>query len=228
VAAATESTRAAALTHFEYLMGEFGCGCDEATTATAYVAPSTAAVFPANRPSRSAKPFPPQASIPDAAIDNRIGRGTDLTEMILRLDAAIEPYTRAIVLLVLMAVAAFAALLLSSEPESPRNVEPPLAQARPIPQGAAYQSERTDSDVESTSKAEVNRATERVAPTAIGPASNRRADTPPVATLSNEIRPAPPEAVADVSIYPSSDLPAHEAPQEARQHDSVPPTHSYK
>lgn len=77
-------------------------------------------------------------------------------------------------------------------------------------------------------------------PTARGPASFRIVDSPPVATLSDKIQPAPPEAIAKETGYPSVALPTRstsellpsnrsdEAAQEARQRELTPPTTSFK
>lgn len=241
-AAASLSTNTSSppLTHFEYLMGEFGLDCTQ--EAPEYVAPLMPGTDSAGLAERRSEPISPPANAPPPGTVRFHQRNVDWTEIVLRLDAAIEPYTRAIVLLVLMAVAAFTVLLLkSSDEETPTQSEPPLAQAEPIPATSVAAPPEPEARPDRAPNASgMTNASESAEPTARGPAGNRPVDVPPEATLSSDIQPAPPEAIADSSTYPSTSLPgqptaklpssepAADAPREARQPNPAEPIHPYK
>ena len=240
VATPATSSSSPTLTHFEYLMGEFGLDCTPA--APEYVSSQIPGTDAAGLLERRSEPIAPPVNVPPPRKGQLQRRNVDWTEIVLRLDAAIEPYTRAIVLLVLMAVAAFTVLLLkSSDEETPIQSEPTLAQTERnrAPSTAARPQPKAPPD-RAPKPSGMTATTKPTTPTAQGPAGIRPVDVPPVATLSSDIRTAPPEAIADPSTYPSTSLPGQsmaklpssepvtDAPREARQSDASEPIHPYK
>ncbi|MEX2171792.1 MAG: hypothetical protein WD851_20905 [Pirellulales bacterium] len=235
-ATAIAAPNAPPLTHFEYLMGEFGFDCDAAPPLPC---PVVAAPAPPSATPLWQHAAPPSPRTTLAA--QRLGRH-GWAEIVLRIDAAIEPYTRAIVLLVLMAVAAFTVLLLrSSEDPAPTQLNVPLVQVEGVsPSASATQPKTVGQPKQEAKRPNPSRDTQAKSLTAEGPAGGRSASSPPIATLSNDIQPASPEAIADTVPYPSTFLPAStsvgssthhpadESPQEARQRGQVAPIHPYK
>lgn len=238
-ATAIAAPNAPPLTHFEYLMGEFGFDCDAAPPLPCPVAPAPAP--PSSTPLwQHAEPQSPRTTLAAQRL-GRLGQH-GWAEMVLRLDAAIEPYTRAIVLLVLMAVAAFTVLLLrSSEDPAPTQLNVPLVQVEGVSRAASATQPQTLGQAKQEAKRpNPVRPTQAKKLTAQGPGSGRPASSPPIATLSNDIQPASPEAFANAAAYPSTHLPAStsvgssayhpadEPPQEARQRGQAAPIHPYK
>lgn len=232
-ATAIAAPNAPPLTHFEYLMGEFGFDCDAAPPLPCPVAPAPPSATPLWQ---HAAPPSPRTTL--AA--QRLGRH-GWAEIVLRIDAAIEPYTRAIVLLVLMAVAAFTVLLLrSSEDPAPTQLNVPLVQVEGVSRStSATQPQTVGQPKQEAKRPNPIRPTPAKKLTAQGPGGVRPASSPPIATLSNDIQPASPESIADTIPYPSTFLPAStsvgssthpadESPQEARQRGQAAPIHPYK
>jgi hypothetical protein len=217
-------------THFEYMMGDFGSNGAEGC-ATEYVRPPISLQSPVERAERPSMPSLAPIRASGTRTDEPGRRPMDFPEMILRLDSAIEPYTRAIVLVVIMAVATFASLLLFSPKEPPHHPAPTILESQAAAPAPEKQPPPADSTDESATREETKTTVNRTAPFAQGPPSLAVA-APPVATLSNEIQPAPVES----GEYPFIDLPTPEtppgepseaAPLEARKHDRLP-TQSYK
>ena len=207
---------ATALTHFEYLLGEFGMS-GENDFATLSPDPRSQERDPISAASQRESAPPLQSVLPVHAPSP--SRTFNWSELLLRIDAIVEPYTRAIVLLILVAVGAFTMLLFrSSDDSSIPQSAPVSATARPLPDAVAVtptpKKVRREPTLSTVNETETS--TTETKPTASGPVGLPKEGGPPLATLSTEIQPVPSDLEDASSEFPSTGLSPPSSTRSAR------------
>lgn len=220
------------ITHFEYLLGEFGMN-------GAIDTDSLTPLSPADATTPNSPPQPPPSQISESSFPAPIPHQTfaasspqrafEWSELLLRIDAAVEPYTRAIVMLVVVAVGAFTILLLRS-PEKPRT-----PQSRPTPAITRHLLETQTAAPSVSSRDKTNSVAKETLKEAhnpnliaSGPAGMQSESEPPLARLSKEIRSAP-SAQEDIDVeYPSTALSPPDVVRNAQLPASVEPNSTLK